>query len=265
MIQPSSLLGAQTGSLGGLTSGLGASTLTGTGNAGTAGTVPGLTGLTPSPTSLLAASPSAGLPGATPGSDPSSMIQQILSMMMSIISALLATLQQGSGQPALDTGGDPNQIGSPSASPSPAASGGGASTPSGLSDSTTPPPAGPAPTNSGQLIAGINNKTTDPAQKQRLDTTLSKVAKDPDGAKLLQAAEANGYSIEVGDPTKTGSQDHDADSINGVTIPDQKRIVINPNAPDFDKTVVHELVHAATQSDGNSQTEEGMALSLIHI
>ena len=51
----------------------------------------------------------------------------------------------------------------------------------------------------------------------------------------------------------------DPDEVNGVTLPDQKKIVINPNAPDFDKTVVHELVHAATDADGDSKDEEGKA------
>ncbi len=106
------------------------------------------------------------------------------------------------------------------------------------------------------------NATADSSQKQRLNTTLSKIAQDPDGAKLLQAALAKGYKIQVGDPSQAGAQDagpKDADSINGVTIPSSKTIIISPNAPNFDKTVVHELVHAATEGDGNSQTEEGMA------
>jgi len=47
--------------------------------------------------------------------------------------------------------------------------------------------------------------------------------------------------------------------INGITIPGTKTIIVSPNAPEFDKTVSHELVHAATEADGNSQTEEGMA------
>ena len=102
------------------------------------------------------------------------------------------------------------------------------------------------------------NTTTDPTQKQRLDTILGKVAQDPEGAILLQKALANGYTFEVGDPSKAGSKDeNDKDSINGVTT--DNKIVINPNAPEFDKTVVHELVHAATKGDGDSQTEEGLA------
>ena len=125
----------------------------------------------------------------------------------------------------------------------------------------TPAPA-PATARSLAASAQSRNVTEDPNQKQRLDTTLAKIAQDPDGSKLLQAALAKGYKIEVGDPSQAGAQDagpRDADSINGVTIPGSKTIIINPNAPNFDKTVVHELVHAATEGDNNSQTEEGMA------
>lgn len=266
MISPTSLAGYS--NLSGLSSGLGTSSL----SPSSLGSTSALT----SPSLLSNASTSAlGGSGLSGDSGIAGMLVQMMSMLMTIFSTLLQTLQQNSaaqsGQPALDAGGgDASQIASmpttpPSPSPSPAGNAGGnggsATVPPELSTSPNPPAAGPAPSpaDASQLASGIKNNTTDPTQKQRLDTTLAKVAQDPDGAKLLKAAEANGYSIEVGDPTAAGSQDHDADSVNGVTVPDQKKIVISPNAPDFDKTVVHELVHAATESDGNSQTEEGMA------
>jgi hypothetical protein len=106
------------------------------------------------------------------------------------------------------------------------------------------------------------NTTADPTQRQRLNNNLTAIAQDPEGSKLLQTAIANGYTIEVGDPVAAaaGSQDAaDPDTVNGVTLPDQKKIVINPNAPDFTKTVAHELVHAATDADGDSKDEEGKA------
>lgn len=122
----------------------------------------------------------------------------------------------------------------------------------------------------------IANDTADPQQAARLDDVLAKVAQDPEGSKLLAAAKEKGYTIEVGDPSAAagGSLDKgnaiscphckaamDAgQQVNGVTLSgDQKKIVINPNAPDFEKTVVHELVHAATDGDDNSQQEEGIA------
>ena len=105
--------------------------------------------------------------------------------------------------------------------------------------------------------AAAPNKADKGQQDSRLNDTLSKVAKDPEGSKLLEAAKKKGYTIEVGDPTQgKGGQGKE---VNGVTLSDQKKIIINPNAPDFDKTVVHELVHAATDGDGDSQQEEGIA------
>jgi len=101
----------------------------------------------------------------------------------------------------------------------------------------------------------IPNKTQDATQKARLDTTLAKLTQDPEGAILLAAAKAAGYTIEVGDPSLGANNN----LINGVTIPDQNKIIVNPKAPDFDKTVIHELVHATTEGDDDSQTEEGLA------
>jgi hypothetical protein len=66
---------------------------------------------------------------------------------------------------------------------------------------------------------------------------------------------SKGYSFEVGDPSAAG----DHDEVNGITLPDQKKIIVNPNAPNFLKTLVHELVHAATDQDGDSKDEEGKA------
>lgn len=128
----------------------------------------------------------------------------------------------------------------------------------------------------GVTVPATFNKTTDPAQKAKLDATLAKIASDPEGSKLLQKAIANGYTIEIGDAAKALGGQNDKEgaaalcpacqaaldaggTVNGATLPDQKKIVIDPNAENFDKTVVHELVHAATPGDGNSQQEEGLA------
>ncbi|WP_373532711.1 hypothetical protein [Vampirovibrio sp.] len=118
------------------------------------------------------------------------------------------------------------------------------------------------------------NKTDSSQQKARLDKTLNAISMDPEGARLLEAAKAKGYTIEVGDPAAAAGGALDKGSvscnhckaamdagrkINGVTLLDEKKIVINPDAPDFEKTVVHELVHAASEDDGNSKQEEGIA------
>lgn len=105
----------------------------------------------------------------------------------------------------------------------------------------------------------IANNTADPQQSARLDGVLAKVAQDPEGSKLLAAAKEKGYTIEVGDPSAAAGGAGDG-QVNGVTLSgNQKKIIISPNAPDFEKTVVHELVHAATDGDDNSQQEEGIS------
>ncbi len=133
------------------------------------------------------------------------------------------------------------------------------------------------PTASGLPLGGFGGAAPQgltTSQDPRLNNTLSAISNDPEGARLLAAAKANGYTIEIGNPAAAlgGSFDKSSVScphcraaldagqqVNGVTLPDQKKIIINPNAPDFEKTVVHELVHAATPGDGNSQAEEGIA------
>lgn len=123
-----------------------------------------------------------------------------------------------------------------------------------------------------------NTTQGDAEQSARLDDVLAGISKDPEGSKLLQAAKEKGYTIEVGDPSQAaGALDAEGGThpvscehckaaldagrqVNGVTLSgDEKKIIINPNAPDFEKTVVHELVHAATDGDDNSQQEEGIA------
>lgn len=123
-----------------------------------------------------------------------------------------------------------------------------------------------------------NTTQGDAEQSARLDDVLAGISQDPEGSKLLQAAKEKGYTIEVGDPSQAaGALDAEGGShpvscdhckaaldagqqVNGITISgDEKKIIINPNAPDFEKTVVHELVHAATDDDDNSQQEEGIA------
>ncbi len=140
-----------------------------------------------------------------------------------------------------------------------------------------------APSQSEQRPAANESPRTDNTTvicqdpQARLNNTLNAISQDTEGSKLLDAAKAKGYSFEVGDPAaavKEGGVSLDKKSsscsqckaaldagkqINGVTLPEQKKIVINPNAPDFEKTLVHELVHAATDEDGNSQQEEGIA------
>ena len=111
------------------------------------------------------------------------------------------------------------------------------------------------PSNIPSNIPANLNTTADPVQRARLDQSLAKISQDPEGAVLLQAAINNGFTFEVGNPDVDGT----GEDINGATVPNQNKIIINPNAPEFDKTLAHELVHASTENDGDSQQEEGLA------
>lgn len=90
--------------------------------------------------------------------------------------------------------------------------------------------------------------TVDP----RLQGAIDQVAKDPDGAKLLEAAKAKGLTSITVNPGLDGGTA-------GVTYSGggNSRIEIkDPNSQDLIHTLVHELGHAATPEDGNSQMEE---------
>lgn len=111
---------------------------------------------------------------------------------------------------------------------------------------------GTAPTSasSGDLVGGI--QVSDPRVRQALQA----IASHPDGAKLLAAAKANGLtSINVNsslNPDGGGGTEGLTSYGNGNTRID----IANPNSPDLLRTLAHELGHAATTSDGDSQLEE---------
>lgn len=156
-------------------------------------------------------------------------LQQIFSALASILQILIQSLSSSTGAAPTGTTAPPTTTGGSSNTPTQ-----------------------PAPQTASTLgnAAAQRNTTTDPNQKQRLNNTLAAIAQDPEGSKLLKAALDKGYTIQVGNL--------DANT-NGDTLPDQKKIIISPNAPNFTKTVVHELVHAATDQDGDSKDEEGKA------
>lgn len=99
-----------------------------------------------------------------------------------------------------------------------------------------------------EAAAAMQNASSDPA----LDATIQKLAQDPEGAALLQAAQAAGLkSIKVAD-LPNGTQ--------GLFQPGSKEIFIDrdllKNPSDLVRTLAHELGHAATVANGNSQAEE---------
>lgn len=220
--------------------------------------------LTVNPVRPAAVSPSASAPTFDASSPSATQGNPLLQTLASLQQTLSLMTQKNT--PALDASLDYTNAGG-GAAPAAATSGGGLAA-----------PVGNINPNSLANTAIQRNNTANPLQRNRLNDALAKVANDPEGSRLLQAALANGYTIEVGDPSAAiGAADsaginHDASTcsecqaaldgggqINGVTIPGQKKIVVNPNAPDFEKTLVHELVHAATEADGNSKDEEGKA------
>jgi|GEM_PF-1503564 len=153
---------------------------------------------------------------------------------------------------------------------------------------------------------GITNDSANPTQKASLDQSLSKIASDPDGAKLIAQAKKLGVTIKVGDPeaaakgagakdqtvvecpfcqqaaqlqaagdvqgaakmraqdSRDGGQSVAKDGtvqVNGVTLSDNQtgKVTVVVRDPSNIKTIAHELVHAVSTEDGNSQQEEGIA------
>jgi hypothetical protein len=112
----------------------------------------------------------------------------------------------------------------------------------------------PAPQNITPVINSPNIQNN-----PQLQQSIAKIQQDPIGAQLLNTTLAKGYTIRVGNP---GSATEPGVIVEGVTFtngPNGNEIIINPNARDFDKILVHELYHAASEEDGNSQFEEGLA------
>lgn len=105
------------------------------------------------------------------------------------------------------------------------------------------PPTGVAGSIGGGIPGGPI--TSDPNVQQ----TLNIIASDPDGQRILAAAQQRGVTISVAniaDPEVEGFYQR---STNAITVRDPNNI----------KTIAHELVHAGTTEDGNSQREEGLA------
>lgn len=107
---------------------------------------------------------------------------------------------------------------------------------------------GPAtPTGPAVDVQGIQ---VDPA----LAPQLQAIANHPDGAKLLEAAKANGLtSINV----NSNLNPDGGAGTEGLFNPNTKSIdIANPNSPNLIHVLAHELGHAASAGDGNSQLEE---------
>ena len=185
----------------------------------------------PSSASILQAQSNSAPTGSQPV--PSVDVNQLMSMFMSVMTQMLqmmTSLLQGGQMGASADISVPNSSGSNRP-------GAGSENYSAL-NSSGPIPSGMA----------LENTTSDPQQRKELDQSLAAIANDPDGAKLLAAVKEKGISIAVGspgsDPNTLGSFDG-----NSITVRDPRNI----------KTLVHELVHASSNGDGNSKEEEGIS------
>ncbi len=88
----------------------------------------------------------------------------------------------------------------------------------------------------------------------RLQGALEAIAKDPEGAKLLEAAKAAGLtSITVNPGLPEGTAGVARFPAGGGSSSIE---IKDPNSPALIHTLVHELGHAATPHDGNSLAEE---------
>lgn len=107
----------------------------------------------------------------------------------------------------------------------------------------------------GNVVAGAGSsgiETNDPRLAQALDLIYS----DPDGKKLIDAAKAAGLTQVISNPGLNpdggaGTQGETYSSADG-----QRIEIADPGSADLIQTLGHELGHAATPGDGDSQTEE---------
>lgn len=236
-------LGGLGGGLGGLGGGLGAGGLGGLFGGQSLGGANLLGG-------QQTASPLAGFGQAQGGQqDPMQMMMQVMMLVLTMLMTLLGGQKQQLDMEPPPTGGAGNAGG---------VGGGGGGAPS-LAERV-------ANVQRNENAAGL---ATD--GNGDLQNSLSAIASDPEGAKLIAEAEAKGIKIEVGDPAAAagandispcncpehGAQQDGGATVNGVFLPGENKIVVRD--PNNIKTLVHELVHATTKEDGNSKHEEGIA------
>lgn len=172
----------------------------------------------------------AGAAGGAAGGDLASQLQSIVQQLQQLLQQLTQLLQ-GLGGGAGAAGGGAGGGGEKAV-----AAGGGGGGAGGAGGAQGANAAGGA-----QGAAGV-----DP----QLQDALNTISQDPDGAKLVQAAQAAGLKgIHVG-------------NLPGGTMGEYQngQITISPNAlkspQDLVRTLAHEMGHAATPQDGDSQLEE---------
>ncbi len=199
----------------------------------------------------------AGAAGGAEGAAGGEELQKALEELTKLLQMLMEILKNmGFAPPEAQAAGGPapaGKAGGAGAAPQAARSGGGggggggdgmdaAGGGGGAQGAGQTTPTGPAVN-----IAGLQ---VDPS----LAPALEAIANHPDGAKLLEAAKANGLtSISVNSNLNPGG----GAGTEGLFNPNTNSIEIaNPNGENLINILAHELGHAATKGDGNSQLEE---------
>ncbi len=185
-------------------------------------------------------------------------LEKVLSSLEQLLEQLLKQLSRGGINPLGSSGSGSGGGGGGAAPVGGSSRGGDSFSPSraaprgmpSLDGSGGPSRAAPSSANTGDLLSGI--QVSDPRVRQ----ALAQIATHPDGAKLIAAARQNGLSSISVNPglNPDGGAGTQGETYwgNGST-----RIELaDANSPDLIQTLAHELGHAATTQDGDSQLEE---------
>jgi hypothetical protein len=177
-------------------------------------------------------------------------LQKLLEMLMEILKNMGLAAPDAKAAPA-PVGGAGGAGGGGQA----ARSGGGGGGGGGGMDGFTPAGGAGGAQGAGQTTptgpaVNVQGIKVDPSLAPQLEA----IANHPDGAKLLEAAKANGLT-EIA--VNSNLNPDGGAGTEGLFIPGQNRIEIaNPNSPNLIHVLAHELGHAASAGDGNSQLEE---------
>jgi hypothetical protein len=182
------------------------------------------------------------LNGNTNGKPSDDMNKKILKMLLELIAMLLGLQGQAKPQGGCGVDGCQDHQACKAASPIQGPSGADALDNNGTEPIST---GNGKPSSDLAKFEGVN----DP----QLQEYLNQLAEDPEGQNLLTEAQRRGVSIEVGQP---------ADGALAHFDPASNKIVIGKDTMKNGtglQSLIHELVHATTPQDGDSQHEEGMA------
>jgi hypothetical protein len=204
------------------------------------------------------------------GTKPEEKVQDLLGELEKLIAMLLEQLKRSG---ALPPGEDLGSSG-PSAAGGGGGGGGGGGVP-GARDSFGGGGGGGAPKGMPSLDGGGGAARAAPAggagsvagiqvSDPRLAQALQQIASHPDGAKLLAAAKANGLTSISANPGLNADGGAGTAGITRWGNGNTSIEITDPSSPNLIQTLAHELGHAATTGDGNSQLEEKTVDELGH-